>query len=382
MQKHLNLFFEAVSSVYRNRGRSLVVLLCLIGVLLPFVSAIAVSEGVRSQSMVSIEGGADLYVSRSQYGRNGPVALEQLSRFEEIPGVTKVMPRIVGRTYIGEELVVVVGIDSTDFFPPAESQKDQAVQAVLGRSLADRLELRVGSELRFSLFPPLPFEVTKIIDPDSSLWSGAMIIIPFHAAEQIFKLPGYASEILIYCRPGTEDQIAELLNSLGKPWEMVPPLRIQTKKIVRQFVNRGFDLQAGVFFMFYVTAFALSIPALLILSGFGRGARKREIGILKATGWQTLEVMELTCFENLILALGGSLSALLLAMVWLRLGNGIGIAPLFISGSSWIPDFPVPALFTPMPALFSFLFGLVLTMLGTIISTWKTAVTPPMTTMM
>ncbi len=358
------------------------VLLCLIGVLLPFVSAIAVSEGVRSQSMVSIEGGADLYVSRSQYGRNGPVALEQLSRFEEIPGVTKVMPRIVGRTYIGEELVVVVGIDSTDFFPPAESQKDQAVQAVLGRSLADRLELRVGSELRFSLFPPLPFEVTKIIDPDSSLWSGAMIIIPFHAAEQIFKLPGYASEILIYCRPGTEDQIAELLNSRGKPWEMVPPLRIQTKKIVRQFVNRGFDLQAGVFFMFYVTAFALSIPALLILSGFGRGARKREIGILKATGWQTLEVMELTCFENLILALGGSLSALLLAMVWLRLGNGIGIAPLFISGSSWIPDFPVPALFTPMPALFSFLFGLVLTMLGTIISTWKTAVTPPMTTMM
>ena len=133
--------------------------------------------------------------------------------------------------------------------------------------------------------------------------------------------------------------------------------------------------------MFYITALGLAIPALLILAGFGRTARKKEIGILKATGWQTLEVMEMTVFENLLLAVGGSLGALFVSIVWLKIFNGMGIAPLFISGIAWVPDFPIPARFTPLPALLSFLFGMVLTLLGTLVPTWKTAVTPPLTTM-
>ena len=380
MQLHFNLFIQAVLSIFRNRDRSLVVIGCLLAVLVPFVTAMAVSEGVREQSSLSIEVGADLYITSAQYGRNGPIALEKIAEFLEIPGVVKVVPRISGRTYLGEELALVVGIDSPELLS-SKSQKLGSGEVLMGRALAERLELQKGDELRFFLFPAMAFTIVDLIDGDLSIWSSSMVLLSFNDAATIFKLPGFASEILIYARPGTAANIAEHLSSLGKPWEMVPPLRIQTKSIVTQYINRGFDLQAGVFFLFYLTAFGLSIPALLILSGFGRGARKKEIGILKATGWQTLEVMEMTCIENVLLALLGSMLAVVLAMLWLKVGNGIGIAPLFISGIGWIPDFKVPSLFTPMPVLFSFLFGIVLTMLGTVITTWKTAITPPLTTM-
>ncbi len=380
MQLHINLFIQAVLSIQRNRDRSLVVIGCLLAVLVPFVTAMAVSEGVREQSALSIDAGADLYITSAQYGRNGPISLEKVKEFSEIPGVVKVVPRISGRTYLGEELATVVGIDSPNFFSNRQEQLATG-EVLMGRSLAERLELRKGDELRFFLFPAMPFTIVDLIDGDLSIWSSSMVILSFSDAATLFKLPGFASEILIYSRPGTEDNIAEQLSSLGKPWDMVPPLRIQTKSIVNQYINRGFDLQAGVFFLFYLTAFGLSIPALLILSGFGRGARKKEIGILKATGWQTLEVMEMTCLENILLALLGSMLSVVIAIFWLKIGNGIGIAPLFISGISWIPDFTVPSLFTPMPVLFSFLFGIVLTMLGTVITTWKTAITPPLTTM-
>jgi len=381
MQKHVNLFIEAVTSILRNRGRSSVVLLCLLGVLLPFVTAMAVAEGVRYQSAFSVNGGADLYITREQYGRNGPVALSMIPELEQLPAVTRVLPRIVGRTYLGENLAVVVGIDR--FRLPAGQKKKapERGQALIGKSLAARLELSVGSEFHFGLFPALPFIVKELIEPSLSMWSSSMVIVNFNDAEQLFKLPGFASEILVYCRPGTADGIAEQLSSVGKPWQMTAPLRIQTKKIVSQYVGRGFDIQSGTFAMFYVTAFALAIPALLILSGFGRGVRRREIGIMKATGWQTLDVLEMTCMENLFLALSGSVLAIFFAIIWLKVANGIAIAPLFISGSGWIPDFPVPAAFTPMPALFSFLFGLTLTMVGTIVPTWRAAVTPPLTTM-
>jgi ABC-type lipoprotein release transport system permease subunit len=380
MQLHYNLFIQAVLSIFRNRDRSLVVIGCLLAVLVPFVTAMAVSEGVREQSALSIDAGADLYITSAQYGRNGPIAIGKVAEFSKIPGVVKVVPRISGRTYLGEELALVVGIDSPELLS-SKSQKLASGEVLMGRALAERLELQKGDELRFFLFPALPFTIVDLIDGDLSIWSSSMVLLSFNDAATIFKLPGFASEILIYSRPGTADNIAEHLSSLGKPWDMVPPLRIQTKSIVNQYMNRGFDLQAGVFFIFYLTAFGLSIPALLILSGFGRGARKKEIGILKATGWQTLEVMEMTCIENVLLALLGSMLAVVLAMVWLKLGNGIGIAPLFISGIGWVPDFQVPSLFTPMPVLFSFLFGIVLTMLGTVITTWKTAITPPLTTM-
>ncbi|RUM46342.1 MAG: hypothetical protein DSY80_02330 [Desulfocapsa sp.] len=379
MQLHINLFIQAILSILRNRDRSLVVSACLIAVLLPFVTAMAVSEGVRAQSAISIKNGADLYISRAQYGRNGAIALAEMDTFSKIPGVIKVVPRISGRTYIGEEPVMVVGIDTPQ--PLNGNRKLESGELLMGRGLAESLDLQKGDEVHFFLFPAIPFTIVELIDGDLSIWSSSLVVLPFNDAATIFKLPGYASEILLYARPGTEEGIAEELNDLGKPWNMTPPLRIQTKSIVEQYINRGFDLQSGVFFLFYLTAFALSVPALLILSGFGRGARKKEIGILKATGWQTLEVMEMTCMENLLLALSSSMLAVVLAMIWLKLGNGIGVAPLFISGISWIPEFQVPSLFTPMPVLFSFLFGLVLTMLGTIFSTWKTAITPPLTTM-
>lgn len=380
MQLHINLLIQAILSIQRNCARSFVVIGCLLAVLVPFVTAMAVSEGVREQSFISVDMGADLYITRAQYGRNGPIKTDKVAEFSKIPGVTKVIPRISGRTYLGEDLALVVGIDSPEFLsnqaPPLATG-----EVLMGRVLAEHLELKKGDELRFFLFPAMPFTIVDLIDGELSIWASSMIVMPFNDAATIFKLPGFASEILIYSRPGTTDNIAEHLSSLGKPWDMTPPLRIQTKSIVNQYINRGFDLQSGVFFLFYLTAFALSIPALLILSGFGRGARNKEIGILKATGWQTLEVMEMTCMENVLLALLGSMLSVVIGMIWLKLGNGIGIAPLFISGISWIPEFPVPSRFTPMPVLFSFLFGIILTMVGTVFTTWKTAITPPLTTM-
>ena len=43
-------------------------------------------------------------------------------------------------------------------------------------------------------------------------------------------------------------------------------------------------LKEGIFSALYIVAFALGIPAILVTSGFGLSERKREIGIMKATG--------------------------------------------------------------------------------------------------
>ena len=109
--KHKNLLFAALADLLRRPVRSVVAILCLAAAIFPIFTALAVSEGVRFQARISVERGADLYVSQDQYGGNGPVALASLKDLAALEGVEKATPRVVGRTYFVDRLVSVVGLD-------------------------------------------------------------------------------------------------------------------------------------------------------------------------------------------------------------------------------------------------------------------------------
>jgi len=104
MNQHLNLLFAAFGNIIRNKVRSIAILLCLIAVLFPFICAMAISEGIKFQSLISVKEGADIYVTSDHYGSNAPISLHHLKRFQEMEGVVKVYPRVVGRTYFSNRL--------------------------------------------------------------------------------------------------------------------------------------------------------------------------------------------------------------------------------------------------------------------------------------
>ena len=131
----------------------------------------------------------------------------------------------------------------------------------------------------------------------------------------------------------------------------------------------------------FVLAFAGGIPILLVTSGFGLSERRREIGILKAIGWQTDEILLRSLVESLLLSLAGASISILLAFIWLKLFNGYWIASIFLTGVDAAPSFRVPSQMTPVPALLAFLFSFVLVMSGTLYSTWRAATAEPMEAM-
>jgi ABC-type antimicrobial peptide transport system permease subunit len=137
----------------------------------------------------------------------------------------------------------------------------------------------------------------------------------------------------------------------------------------------------GVFTLHFVLAFVASILVLLVTSGLGLAERRREIGILKATGWQTDEVLLRGLAESLALSLAGACVSLLLAWVWLRLLNGYGLAGLFLTGAGPAPEFPVPFRLTPVPALLAFVLAFVVVLSGTLYSSWRAATASPLEAM-
>lgn len=374
IERHLNLLRTAADNILRHKIRALVVILCLLAILFPFLVAMAISEGVKSESLASVSEGADIYLTLDRFGRNAPVPVKYTDAVRGISGVTRVVPRIVGRIYLGDRLAVVAGIPSGEIPSSVECIEGNPFknrgEAIVGAGLAGHFKFGVGHSFVLGAKGKM-LKITGLFRAGSTIWASDLIFMPFEDAAEIFGAGDTATDLLVYARPGYVPAVAEALKKLDMPF------RVQSKDLVRQYFNKGFTLKGGIFTALYTVAFALAIPALLVSSGFGLSERKREIGILKATGWQTSEVLEMVVFENLIISLTAAPLALLIAFLWLKGLNGLFIAQFFIAEIGLSPPFAVPARFIPLPFFLSFFFSLILTMVGSLYSSWRAAVVPP-----
>jgi ABC-type lipoprotein release transport system permease subunit len=361
-----------------------VLVLCLVAILFPFISAVALLDGVKSQSRISVNEGADIYVTMDMYGRNGVIPIEMVSEIKKIDGVVRAVPRVISRIYISGKLAVLLGLPagemaSLSFVKGALPGSDGIL---IGRGMAKDLKLDINSNLSIGVrivaivnHVPMTlkkeYRVAGIFDPHSGIWSSDLVVMNIEDADSVFEMDGFATDIAVYVKPGYDASVSENLQKLNSFF------RIQTKELVKSYFEGGFNIKGGIFVALYTVAFALAIPAILVSSGFGLSERRKEIGILKATGWQTHEVLEMVMFENIVLALISAPLSFVISYIWVKLFNGFFIAQLFIGGIGSVPSFPVPSKFMPIPFLLSIFFSLVLTMVGSIYSAWRAATVPP-----
>jgi ABC-type lipoprotein release transport system permease subunit len=390
MAKFLEIARTGVAAILLHPLRSLVTVAALDVVLIPFLAGIGLSKGVEEDAAASIRFGPDLYVNGQQFGGTVPIPLAAIAEIRKIDGVIEVTPRIVGRVVLGKEgeEAVVVGVPR-EKFPAAitcvEGRLSEGPnELVVGTELARRLNLRVGS-----LIPPFYHndrgdrvsKVVGIFKSDVSLWQANLIFTSFETAAAIFNQEGLATDLLVDCRPGYAQAVrTTMLRTLRfSSWEgkgMIGP-RVVAREDLQAILPGGLLHREGIFNLHFLLAFTVAILAVLVTSGFGLSERRREIGILKATGWQTDEVLLRSMVESFLLGLAGASLALLVAFVWLKMLNGYWIAGIFLAGVAKAPGFAVPFRLTPLPALLAFLLALVVIMTGTVYSSWRAATTSP-----
>ncbi len=382
-RRHMNLILVAGGNLARrHRLRSLVLTLSLAVILFPFIAALSISEGIKLQSRISVEEGADFYVSGDAAGSGAPLSLSELDRFIRIPGVAAVVPRIVGRAYLDERALTIVGMPRGTFPQSILIAGGRGIQnrgdAIVGASLRSRYSLEPGFKFYLPINSRKHFTVTGIFSSKCSMWSANLIYTSLEDAGELFRMNGKVTDFLIYAGPGQSGAVNLQLQAEARN---DPPLRIQSRELVHSYFQKGFESKAGVFTAFYILAFALAIPLIFLLTGLGWAERRREIGTLKAVGWNTLDVITVVAWENLCVSLLAASVAVGLAIVWIRIFNGFFIGQFFIGDSGFMPAFPLPARFVPVPAFLSFLLALTLMMAGSLFNTWRTAATPPGETM-
>ena len=406
MSAFIEIARTGCTAIGRHPIRSTVTIAAVLSVLVPYLVGMGLAEGVRQEALVaigSVDGPdatalPDLYVSGSRFGRRVPIrlsAVEQISSFE---GVVRVVPRIVGRVTLGAKDIeaILVGLPQEELAEAVDgtkigrvidgelptSEPGGAPQLVLGSALAGELGQQIGGVippiLRSSRGEKTP-RIVGIFRTDSSMWQSRVVLTTFETAAELFDQQGLATDLLVHCRAGQPAEVSSrIVREVGGVGDETGiGCEVISRSDLESLLPVGLGHREGVFNLVFVVAFAVAILAILVISGFGLSERRRTIGILKATGWQTDQVLLRGLVEHLLLGLIGATASILLAFVWLKWFNGFWIAGVFVSGLGTSPEIAVPFVLAPVPALLAVLIACLLVTIGSVFSTWRAAVTSP-----
>jgi ABC-type lipoprotein release transport system permease subunit len=378
-ERHSNLLALAAENVARKPRGYAVAASALLLALVPLLAGVAVSEGLKAQALASLDVGADLYCSWDTFGRGSPLPNGELDALRDVGGVTRVVPRIVGRVPIAGEIAILIGVPLAELQGEAlakdrslsGSLPGDASEVLVGCELARSLGLRPGMQIALEGEILRLFRIAGVTSSTSALWSAKAIVCERGEAAEVFGEREHVSDACVWVRPGYVERAALAIGQLD------PRYHVQTRALAQAAVLRGMTQREGLFTILFTLALALGTVVFAVMAWLAATPRSREIGLLKAEGWSAGDVLELAALENFLVSLVAAAGALALSALWVRVLHGWLLAPFFVPDLPWFPRIELPARFLPLPALLAFAFSLVVTMTGSLCATWRTASVRP-----
>jgi ABC-type lipoprotein release transport system permease subunit len=382
MNKHLRILDCAVAALRRSTGRTLVVVAVYTLVVATMSSLLLYLQACRRESRMLLEGSPDIVVQRIRGGRHELAPTDRAAVIGRMRGVVGVTPRVWGYsfdpptgatlTFWGADSVPGDVLDNADQ-GPVESGLEEG--CVVGSGLADLRFLGVGDRFPIrcfdgSLFAP---RVVGVFTSTSALLTNDLVVLPTPDLRRVFGIDDtLCTDIAVEVHNSNEiDNVAR------KILERWPDARTITRQQVLQTYDALFDWRGGVWaacLMGCVAAFAI------LIWDKGTGLTEEEvrtIGLLKATGWKSREVMELRLLEGTVVSAISLTFGLLIAQIHLLLFDGAVFARVIKGWSVLFPPFPIHPDLDFSTLLVCVVLTAVPYAVASLIPSWRAAVTDP-----
>ncbi len=342
----------ALGMLARRRGKTI----ALTGGLALAVALVAavlfLADALRGEAERARAAIPDVVVQRLVGGRPATLKVQDGKRLEGIPSVARVDARVWGYLFLPtlQGNVTVVGVRegstalSTAPSGALSAGKDLARGAhemVAGTTLARALGLRVGDGLQLPSATPSPLlTLAGTFDSSVELYAADVILCDEEDARAVLGLAAdEATDLALTVKNPDEARVVS-----RTVLDRLPGTRVVEKELLGRVYALVYGRRAGL-------VLAASIPAILALlilawdraSGLGPEER-REIAILKATGWSTRDVLSVKMLEALLVGALGTAAGLFLAYGWVFVIGAPGLRPALVGWSVLYPEAPL----TPM----------------------------------
>ncbi|MCP4154398.1 MAG: FtsX-like permease family protein, partial [bacterium] len=333
----------------------------------------------------------DITVQRIVGGRQVNLTASYIPEIEKITGVEIVEPRVWGYFYLAslQANFTIYGMDLNLLEEgeyqkivnwnniPDQAKKNSDFRMIVGQGVFELLR-DVEMEKAYLFYQPtwekpIPFDIIGTFKTETELQSNDMMILQTEGARRVLELPpGEFTDLAVYV-PNPE----EIDNIALKIRRYFPELRTITKSQIKNTYSSVFGWKSA----FVLSSMSAAIFAFLILiwdkaSGLSP-EEKREIGILKAIGWDTDVVLSVKFWEGLILSGISSLAGILLAYTYIYWLRAPGFKEIFLGWSTIYPSFKLIPDADPKFLILIITIAVVPYMVVTIFPAWKAAITDP-----
>ena len=365
-QRHLIDF--TLSSLMRRKGKNFSVLFVYTLVVFLLASVMFFTSALRKEAHLVLTNAPEIIVQRSLSGRFSFIPVDYGKKLADIRGVVSVRERLWGYYYDPEFKA------NYTFMVPEKLPVEQGTIAI-GAGISNTRHAYEGDILSFTSPDGVlrSYTVKAVLPEESQLVAADIILISTEDYRVLSGIPpGHATDLVLTVRNSKE--IATIAEKIKK---ILPDSRpILRDEIIRTY-DAVFNWRSGIMIVILCVAL-LSFVIFAWDRATGLSAEEKgEIGILKAVGWETSDVLLMKFWEGAAISLTAFLAGVLLAYVHVFFTSSALFLPVLKGWSTLYPDFRLVPFIDVNQVITLFFLTVVPYTITTIVPAWRAATIDP-----
>jgi len=371
IEKQKYLIDFTLSSLARRKVKSLTLLFVYTLVVFLLASVMLFTHALRREAALVLARSPDVIVQRMMAGRHDLIPSSYLDKIGRIRGVQNKEGRLWGYYYDP-----ALKANYTVMAPPAEAGTMVGPGRIaVGAALARALGRSVNAQVWFQSYSGklFAFTIASVFPHESELVSADLVVMCEEDFRAFFDYPAgqYTDIALTVANPQELNTIAAKLAS------RLPDSRAILRQDILRTYDSIFNWREGIVLVLLSGAiFAFGIFALEKASGLSAD-EKREIGILKAIGWETGDFIRMKLWEGTLISLTAFLAGYIAAYVHVFRFSSTLFEPVLKGWSVLYPRFELTPVVDGFQLATLFFFTVFPYGLATIVPIWRAAVTDP-----
>jgi ABC-type lipoprotein release transport system permease subunit len=368
VERHRNILDFAISSLARRWKKNLALLAVYTFTVFVLASVIFFTEAVKREAREVFRGTPEMVVQRLTAGRHDLVPQAYVEELGRITGVRDVRGRLWGYYYepsTGANYTLVASGE-----PPV-----QPGTVAVGRGVARTLFAETGDllPLKSARGEYVSFEVSRVFPSESELVSADLIEMHPEDLRALFGMPeGFYTDVTLKVRNPNEVVVVA-----DKIRRLLPDTRPILRDEILRTYDSVFDWRSGLLLVIFAGAasafviFAWDKATSLSLE------ERREMGVLKAVGWETSEVIAMKSWEGIVVSLAAFLAGVLAAYLHVFVSSAALFAPVLKGWAVLYPRFELVPHVDPYQILALFFLTVVPYTVATVVPSWNAATVDP-----
>ena len=372
LQRQKYLIDFTLASLLRRRAKNVGLLAVYALIVFALASVMLYTNALRHEAAHMLEGAPEIVLQRMVAGRHDLIGQDHLARIGQVRGVQTKAGRLWGYFYdpaVKANYTLMVPPDRE--IAPGDAIIGAGIARTRGLSAGDYLTLRGSDGKAHTL------RVAGLLDARSELVSSDLVLVaePFFRA--FFGIPaGQYTDVALRVRNAQE---------VRKVAEKLTLLLPDTRPILREEVLRTYDAifnwrQGVVAVLLLGAILAFVVFAWDKASGLSAEER-REIGILKAVGWETGDVIRMKFWEGALVSLTAFLVGYVAAYGHVFFADAVLFEPVLKGWAVLYPHFQLVPTVDGLQLATLFFFTVFPYTVATIVPIWRAAITDPDTVM-